>query len=68
MTAAVTRPGSEVDVVIVGAGLSGLTAAHRLRQFGLSVRVFEASSRVGGRVASAAVDGVHVDLGGTFVG
>lgn len=68
MTAAVTRPEPEVDVVIVGAGLSGLTAAHRLRQFGLSVRVFEAASRVGGRVASADVDGVHVDLGGTFVG
>lgn len=58
----------DVDVVVVGAGLSGLTAAHRLRQFGLTVAVFEASARVGGRVSSAEVDGVHVDLGGTFVG
>ncbi|MCW2163285.1 monoamine oxidase [Microbacterium hydrothermale] len=68
MTAPVSPPAAGVDVVVVGAGLSGLTAAHRLRQYGLSVRVFEASSRVGGRVSSTRVDGVHVDLGGTFVG
>ncbi len=59
---------ADVDVVVIGAGLSGLTAAHRLRQFGARVAVFEAASRVGGRVASARVGGVHVDLGGTFVG
>lgn len=58
----------DVDVVVVGAGLSGLTAAHRLRQFGARVAVFEADDRVGGRVSSAEVAGVHVDLGGTFVG
>jgi len=58
----------DVDVVVVGAGLSGLTAARRLHQLGLRVAVFEASSRVGGRVSSATVAGVHVDLGGTFVG
>ncbi|KTS88380.1 monooxygenase [Microbacterium testaceum] len=61
-------PSADVDVIVVGAGLSGLTAAHRLRQFGSTVAVFEAASRVGGRVSSADVDGVHVDLGGTFVG
>jgi len=61
-------PAAEVDVIVVGAGLSGLTAAHRLRQFGSTVAVFEAAPRVGGRVSSADVDGVHVDLGGTFVG
>lgn len=66
--AADRAPATDVDVVVVGAGLSGLTAAHRLRQFGASVAVFEAASRVGGRVSSADVDGVHVDLGGTFVG
>ncbi|OJV74436.1 MAG: monooxygenase [Microbacterium sp. 71-36] len=69
MTAPVTPPdATDVDVVVVGAGLSGLAAARRLRQYGLTVAVFEASARVGGRVASASVDGVHVDLGGTFVG
>ncbi|EXG80520.1 flavin monoamine oxidase family protein [Cryptosporangium arvum] len=59
---------TDVDVVVVGAGLSGLTAARNLQQRGLSVRVFEALDRVGGRVRSATVAGAVVDLGGTFVG
>jgi monoamine oxidase len=68
-----TRPTSpdqltHVDVVIVGAGLAGLTAARALAASGASIRVFEANNRVGGRVLSESVDGVHVDLGGTFVG
>lgn len=57
-----------VDVAVVGAGLSGLSAARGLQQRGLSVRVFEALDRVGGRVDSATVAGAVVDLGGTFVG
>ncbi|WP_305782253.1 NAD(P)/FAD-dependent oxidoreductase [Acidisphaera sp. S103] len=44
-TAADTR---HFDVVVVGGGLGGLYALHRLRGLGLSVRVFEAGSGVGG--------------------
>ena len=40
--------GSTVDAVIVGAGFAGMYQLHRLREMGLSTRVFEAGSGVGG--------------------
>ncbi|MET0229835.1 MAG: FAD/NAD(P)-binding protein, partial [Rhodanobacteraceae bacterium] len=40
------------DIVIVGAGVAGLTCAYRLRQAGMRVRVFEAQERIGGRMFS----------------
>ncbi len=40
------------DAVVVGAGISGLTAAHRLAAGGADVVVLEAGARVGGRVWS----------------
>ena len=45
---AAARPSAAYDVVIVGAGFAGLYMLHRLRGLGLSVRVFEAGSGVGG--------------------
>lgn len=39
-------------VVVIGAGLAGLTCAHRLREAGIQATVYEASERVGGRVWS----------------
>src|SRR5919108_2273018 len=41
-------PGNE-KVVIVGAGLAGLTCAYQLKQAGLRADVYEASDRLGGR-------------------
>ncbi len=55
--------GPDLDVAVVGAGIGGLTAAHRLRQAGRDVRVFEAAPRVGGRMAASRVDGYLVDEG-----
>jgi monoamine oxidase len=55
---------SDVDVVVIGAGAAGIAAARRLAGSGLTVRVLEARSRVGGRawtVASQA--GIGLDLG-----
>lgn len=53
----------DLDVAVVGAGVAGLTAAEELTRAGLSVRVFEASERVGGRMASYRRDGYLLDAG-----
>jgi len=54
---------SSPDVIIVGAGLSGLCCALRLRENGLSVLLLEASDGVGGRVRTDQVDGFLLDRG-----
>ncbi len=51
------------QVIVIGAGLAGLTAARLLRQEGLSVRVLEARSQVGGRVRSLTHEGFTLDVG-----
>jgi monoamine oxidase len=57
------------DVVVVGAGLAGLTAARDLVARGRSVIVLEARDRVGGRTLNASVGGGQVvEVGGQWVG
>jgi monoamine oxidase len=60
-------PTHSVDVVIVGAGLAGLTAAYQLTHDGFEVLVVEGRDRVGGRVHTTQVAGVDVDAGATWV-
>ena len=57
------------DVVVVGAGLAGLTAAREVVRGGRSVLVLEARDRVGGRVLSHTLqDGSYSELGGMYTG
>lgn len=56
-------------VVVLGAGLAGLTATHELAKAGVKAEVYEASERLGGRVKTARFNGLAspVELGGEFV-
>ncbi|HEU4465869.1 MAG TPA: NAD(P)/FAD-dependent oxidoreductase [Agromyces sp.] len=57
----------DTDVVIVGAGAAGLTAATELVKAGRSVVVLEARDRVGGRLWTGEVDGAMLEIGGQWV-
>lgn len=56
-----------LDVVVVGAGISGLTAASLLVADGLDVVVLEASDRIGGRTRTDVVGNATVDMGAAWV-
>jgi monoamine oxidase len=54
----------DADVIIVGAGISGMVAARRVLEAGLTPLVLEADERVGGRILTEEViAGVPVELG-----
>ncbi|KUL75397.1 MULTISPECIES: protoporphyrinogen oxidase [unclassified Streptomyces] len=58
-----TRTGPGGRVVVIGGGIAGLAAAHRLLAGGRDVTVLETSDRVGGKLLPGRIAGVRVDLG-----
>ncbi len=54
-------------LIVIGAGIAGLSAAYRLHQWGFQVTVLEAGARIGGRMSSEKVDGYIIDRGAQFL-
>lgn len=55
------------DVIVVGAGYCGLTAARNAAAEGLKVLLLEGRDRIGGRSWSSNIDGYPFEMGGTWV-
>lgn len=58
---------STVNIVVVGAGMSGLTAARQLTRLGHDVVVLDARDRIGGRTWTVDLGGAPADLGGSWI-
>lgn len=61
------NPNSHLDVIVIGAGVSGLAAAKTLAERGLRVKVIEASEKVGGRVRTNHDLGIPFDQGASWI-
>lgn len=55
--------GDRLDVIVIGAGMGGLSAAIKLAAAGLRVRVYEAEDAPGGKLGAEVIDGVEFDTG-----
>jgi monoamine oxidase len=57
----------DADVIIIGAGVSGLAAAREFKEKGVSYLVVEGGNRVGGRMCSMQWQGTTIELGANWV-
>ncbi|MGB5811821.1 MAG: flavin monoamine oxidase family protein [Polyangiales bacterium] len=60
--------GERADVVVVGAGISGLCAGRKLMRQGVDVTIVEARDRVGGRTWTQDIGRARFDVGGQWIG
>ncbi|HEP9161524.1 TPA: FAD-dependent oxidoreductase [Pseudomonas aeruginosa] len=65
--AAPAKPGDHFDVIVIGGGMAGLTAARDCALRGMKTLVLEARNRIGGRTFTSEYGGKHVELGGTWI-
>lgn len=61
------RASGDIDVIVIGGGFAGVTAARDLQKSGLRTLVLEARDRLGGRTWSTEMEGWKVELGGTWI-
>lgn len=61
--------GYDTDVVVIGAGVAGLSAARQLNEAGVDIAIIEARDRIGGRICTVRDDDVTVpiELGAEFI-
>ena len=62
-----SNPASKKEIIVIGAGISGLAAAKTLVSAGYKVTVLEASDRYGGRIKTVDVDGYKADFGASWI-
>ncbi|MCJ7758751.1 MAG: FAD-dependent oxidoreductase, partial [Gillisia sp.] len=56
-------------IIIIGAGLSGLLTAYRLKKEGIPFKILEARNRIGGRINTVyGTDNTPVEMGATWFG
>jgi len=67
---AFAQQGGRSPILVVGAGIAGLTAAYRLRQAGVRADIIEATNRLGGRIRTipkVAGTQIYAELGGEYI-
>ncbi len=54
-------------ILIIGAGISGIYLGYRLKKEGFSIKILEASNRIGGRIYTKNIHNIKVELGATWI-
>ncbi len=67
ITQFVTEYGTRMKITVIGAGLAGLTAAHRVQEAGFSVKILEREQGPGGRMAETYSDGLNYLTGARLI-